>query len=102
MKPYWERQEAIEKLETAVEELRDKIGWRKMKAILEFNLPADKEEFDVASRGMDWALVVWDIDQLLRKKLKYGTLLPNTTAELEEIRDTLNEMLADRGLTYPS
>ena len=35
-------------------------------------------------------------------KLKYGNLLPNTTAELEEIRDTLNEMLADRGLTYPS
>ena len=73
-----------------------------MKAILEFNLPEDKEEFDTASKGMDWALVVWDIDQLLRKKLKYGNLLPNTTAELEEIRDTLNEMLADRGLTYPS
>ena len=42
MKPYWERQEAIEKLETEVEELRDKIGWRKMKAILEFNLPEDE------------------------------------------------------------
>ena len=43
MKPYWQRQEAIEKLETEVEELRDKIGWRKMKAILEFNLPEDEE-----------------------------------------------------------
>jgi hypothetical protein len=27
---------------------------KEMKAILEFNLPEDKEEFDVASRGMDW------------------------------------------------
>ena len=72
-----------------------------MKAILEFNLPEDKEEFDAASKGMDWALVAWDMDQLLRDKLKYGDLLPNTRAELEEIRDTLNEMLADRGLTYP-
>ena len=73
-----------------------------MEAILKFNLPEDKEEFDVASKGMDWSLVAWYIDQLLRDKLKYGKLLPNTTAELEEIRDTLNEMLADRGLTYPS
>ena len=72
-----------------------------MKAILEFNLPEDKEEFDVASKGMDWSLVAWDIDQLLRDKLKYGKLLPNTKAELEEIRDTLNEMVIDRGLKYP-
>jgi len=73
-----------------------------MKAILEFELPEDKEEFDAASKGMDWAIVAWDMDQLLRNKLKYGKLLPNTRAELEEIRDTLNEMLVDRGLTYPS
>ena len=73
-----------------------------MKAILEFDLPEDQERFDAANRGMDWALVAWETDQLLRKKLKYGNLLPNTTAELEEIRDSLNEMLVDRGLTYPS
>ena len=72
-----------------------------MKAILEFNLPADKENFDASAKGMDWAIVAWDIDQLLRKKLKYGNLLPNTRAELEEIRNTLNEMLIDRGLQYP-
>ena len=72
-----------------------------MKAILEFNLPADKENFDASAKGMDWAIVAWDLDQLLRKKLKYGNLLPNTRAELEEIRNTLNEMLIDRGLQYP-
>ena len=73
-----------------------------MKATIEFNLPEDEEQFNVANKGMDWALVAWDIDQLLRKKLKYGNLLPNTRAELEEIRDTLNEMLVDKGLIYPS
>ena len=41
-----------------------------MKAILEFNLPEDQEQFDAANRGMDWALVAWETDQLLRKKLK--------------------------------
>ena len=72
-----------------------------MKAILEFELPADKENFDASAKGMDWAIVAWDLDQLLRKKLKYGDLLPNTRAELEEIRDALNGMLIDRGLQYP-
>ena len=72
-----------------------------MKAILEFELPEDKENFDASAKGMDWAIVAWDLDQLLRKKLKYGDLLPNTRAELEEIRDALNGMLIDRGLQYP-
>ena len=40
-----------------------------MKAILEFNLPENKEEFDVASKGMDWALLAWDIDQFIRNKI---------------------------------
>ena len=73
-----------------------------MKAILEFNLQEDEEQFNTASKGMDWALTVWDMNNILRDKLKYGNLFPNTTAELEEIRDSLNEMLVDRGLTYPS
>ena len=63
-----------------------------MKAILEFNLPEDEEQFDVASRGMDWALIVWDIDQLLRKKLKYEEHVRDTRNTLEELRKTLNDM----------
>ena len=73
-----------------------------MKVILEFNLPEDEEQFNVASKGMDWALTVWDIDQLLRKKLKYEEHVHDTRNTLEELRKTLNEMLADRGLKYPS
>ena len=73
-----------------------------MKATIEFNLPEDEEQFNAANKGMDWALLAWDMDNILRDKLKYGKLLPNTRAELEEIRDTLNEMLTDKGLNYPS
>ena len=73
-----------------------------MKAILEFNLPEDTEEYDTASKGMDWALIVWDIDQLLRKKLKYEEHVRDTRNTLEELRKTLNDMLADKGLKYPS
>ena len=87
MKPYWERQQAIEKLETEVEDLRDKIGRRKMKAILEFNLPEDKEEYDAASKGMDWALLVWHIDQFIQNKIKYEQ---DRDGVLQLVRNELN------------
>ena len=73
-----------------------------MKVILEFNLPADEEQFDAANKGMDWALVVWDIDQLLRKKLKYEEHTRDARKILEDLRKTLNDRLVDKGLTYPS
>ena len=72
-----------------------------MKVTIEFNLPEEEEQFNAANKGMDWALLAWDVDQLLRNKLKYGKLFPNTRETLEEIRNTLNEMLANRGLNYP-
>ena len=98
MKSYWERQEAIEELETEVEELRDKIGWRNMKAILEFNLPEDKEEFDAASKGMDWALLVWHIDQFIQNKIKYEQ---DRDGVLQLVRNELNFQMEEKGLKYP-
>ncbi len=72
-----------------------------MKAILEFELPLEKDEFDAASKGMDWAHVAWDIDQLLRKKLKYEEHTRDARKILEDLRKTLNDMLVDKGLKYP-
>ena len=75
-----------------------------MKAILEFELPEDKEEFDAASKGMDWAILAWDIDQYIRNRLKYQVEKFDTLSakkELEFLREALNEMLIDRGLQYP-
>ena len=98
MKPYWERQQAIEKLETEVEDLRDKIGRRKMKAILEFNLPEDREEYDAASKGMDWALLVWHIDQFIQNKIKYEQ---DRDGVLQLVRNELNFQRTEKGLKYP-
>ena len=72
-----------------------------MKAILEFELPEDKEHFDVASRGMDSALVVWDMDQIIHKKIKYAELTDDSRLAIEELRLTMSDMLIDRGLLYP-
>ena len=72
-----------------------------MKAILEFELPKDKENFNAASKGMDWALVVWDMDQIMHKKVKYSELTDDTRKEIEDLRLTMSDMLIDRGLLYP-
>ena len=73
-----------------------------MKAILEFELPEDKENFDVASRGMDWALVVWDMDQIMHKKVKYEELSDDSRLVIEDLRLTMSDMLINRGLLYPT
>ncbi len=72
-----------------------------MKAILEFELPEDKKNFDAASRGMDWALVVWDMDQIMHKKVKYAELTDDSRLAIEELRLTMSDMLINRGLLYP-
>tara|TARA_Y100000310_G_scaffold76257_1_gene72717 strand:- start:16042 stop:16263 length:222 start_codon:yes stop_codon:yes gene_type:complete len=73
-----------------------------MKAILEFELPEDKENFNVASKGMDWAIVAWELNQLLRNMMKYGHEYKDTDTALQYVKDALNEMLVDRGLQYPA
>ena len=72
-----------------------------MKVILEFELPRDKKKFDVVSKGMDWALVVWDMDQIMHKKVKYSELSNEAKLAIEQLRLTMSDMLINRGLLYP-
>lgn len=71
-----------------------------MKATLEFNLPEEKEEYETCYHGTKWSLVVWNLDQELRKRTKYA---PDNTPEevveeLQEIRDFLWGLLEEEGL----
>ena len=43
-----------------------------MKAILEFNLPEDEREFQLASKGLSIASALWKYDQYLRNEVKYN------------------------------
>jgi len=69
-----------------------------MKAILEFNLPEDREEYVAASRGMEWALLVWHIDEFIRNKIKYEQ---DRDGVLQLVRNELNFQLEEKGLKYP-
>ena len=69
-----------------------------MKAILEFELPEDREEYVAASRGMEWALLVWHIDQFIRNKIKYEQ---DRDGVLQLVRNELNFQMEQKGLQYP-
>ena len=68
-------------------------GWQS-DIILEEN----QEEFDVASRGMDWALLVLHIDQFIRNKIKYEQ---DREDILQLVRNELTFQMEERGLNYP-
>lgn len=67
-----------------------------MKAILEFELPMDDPEYRVASHAREFYLVLWDLDQWLRGKLKYDTELTEEQLDCyQRVRDFITEHMAD-------
>ena len=74
-----------------------------MEAILKFDLPDDKTEFEAATKSMDWAILAWDIEQYIRNRLKYQTEKLDTSSakeELEFLRNQLHEMMEENGLQF--
>lgn len=70
-----------------------------MKAILEFNLPEDQPEFNNAIKGGDWKHVCWQMDQLLRKHLKYDDdLSEDARGILEYVREEFNGFMIDNNV----
>ena len=73
-----------------------------MKAILEFNLPDDQQDFDLANSGMKFWSVLYDLDQSLRTKTKYASDdLPQEKYDAyQEIRDELRELMSDNNINF--
>jgi len=72
-----------------------------MKAILEFNLPDDKQEYDLANSGLAFWHVLWELDQELRAKTKYASddLPKDKYDAYNEIRDMLHELMTDNNVS---
>ena len=67
-----------------------------MKATLEFNLPEEQYEFNNAIKGGDWKDVCWDIDQYLRKHIKYDESLSEEQLRVYEgIREELYSFMIE-------
>jgi len=54
-----------------------------MKAIIEFKLPEDRDEYDMANNASKMYMALWDIKQLFRSTLKYNPT-GLTSKELEQ------------------
>jgi hypothetical protein len=67
-----------------------------MKATLEFNLPEESEEFELARNGAKLSCAVSDFQNYLRSKIKYDELSDEQLAVYEEVREKLFEMLVDQ------
>ena len=64
-----------------------------MQGILKFNLPEERQEFDMARYGADYHAALWEIDSLLRNALKHGHEFKTADAALETVRNRLHEEL---------
>ena len=74
-----------------------------MEAILKFNLPEDEEQFNVAAKSMDWALLAWDVDQINRILLKnHSGEYKTGDLALEHIQEEIRDLMEEKGLQFPS
>jgi len=65
-----------------------------MKAILEFELPQDNQEFELATKASKMYCTLWELDQWLRGEIKYNG------KELNEVRDKLREIMNDNRIDF--
>lgn len=69
------------------------------KVTLEYDFNEEQEEMESAINGWKWKMLVWDLDQHLRKELKYNDKLIGEAYEaVEKIRETLRELTSEAGL----
>lgn len=72
-----------------------------MKAILEFNLPEDESEFNLANKGSKYYFVLWEMDQWYRSKIKYDDTLSDEQYKIyEDSRQQLRDFMHDNGVTF--
>jgi hypothetical protein len=72
------------------------------KAILEFNLPEDDEQFMLAVKGKDMMMVLYEFDQHLRTETKYApdTMSKEVYDSLVKVRETLRELMSNNNISF--
>ena len=75
-----------------------------MKAILEFNLPADQNEFDLVTNSSKMYTVLWNMDQWLRKQYKQNNQQHNEDTYLAYVKSSnqLQLLLTENNINLDS
>jgi hypothetical protein len=74
----------------------------RMKAIIEFTLPEEQEQFEDATNGWKWSYAMWKLDQYLRAKVKYPSDndKQETIDAFHEAREELHRILNQENLEF--
>lgn len=73
-----------------------------MKAILEFNLPEDEDDFKRASTANQIHYAVWQLDQWLRSQIKYPpeSMTQDAWHAYDDCRKKLNQLLNENNVNF--
>jgi acyl carrier protein len=69
-----------------------------MKATLEFNLPEDQNDYDLYKDAFEFFKVIWELNQELRKKIKYEELSEEEYNVYEKINEFVAELINEYGI----
>ena len=64
-----------------------------MKAVFEFNLPEDQNEYEVMSQASKTQTFLWDFIQKLRSWHKYGHQFKDADDAVDKIREEFYQLL---------
>lgn len=64
------------------------------KVTITFNLPEDNDEYIIYNNAMNWALTLYELDNVLRSAMKHGHEHKTADDALEAIRETLHAELS--------
>ncbi len=73
-----------------------------MKGILEFNLPEEALEWDMAVNAGKLYWMLWDMDQWLRANTKYAPddMSDDTYKAFEQCREKLRELMTESNIGF--
>ena len=73
-----------------------------MQAQLIFNLPEDKEEFELATNARKMYSILWELDQWLRGNVKYPPELmsDDEIKAYEKCREILHELMLNENISF--
>ena len=69
-----------------------------MKATITFTLPEEEEEYRNAIEGAKMRVILWDVDQFLRAKMKYEELSDGQYDAFKETREHLRRLLIEENI----
>jgi hypothetical protein len=69
-----------------------------MKVTLEFNLPEDQDDYDLHKDAFEFFKLIHELNQELRKKLKYAELSDEEYNAYEKINEFVAELINEYGI----